>query len=81
MRRGLKRIEYSAKDKDGKDITGMVRSDLKAVEALRNAVHASLSEAGFDVAVEAVRIHGYVPWGETRIIQMDGANNPITHEG
>ena len=77
MRDNVRKIEYSATDKHGKDITGMVRSDSKVVEELRVAVRKALMEAGFEV--ESVEIHGLVPYGETRIIQMDGADNPITH--
>jgi len=66
MKRARK-IEYSAKGKNGEEITGMVRSDLKAVEALREAVRKSLSEAGFDVV--SVEVHGIIPRGETRIMQ------------
>ena len=63
----IRKIEYSAKDKDGKDITGMVRSDLASVEKLRCAIRRALSEAGFDVV--SIEVHGIIPKGESRDIQ------------
>ena len=73
MPREISKVEYSAKDKDGNDVTGMVRTSLNAVEELREAIRYALAEAGFDVV--DIEIHGIIPSGETRLMQTDAAGD------
>jgi len=67
-----RKVEFHGKDKDGKHVNGMIRSESRSVEELRLAIRNTLIQAGIDVNEQDIEVMGIVPWGETRIIQMSG---------